>query len=31
VVDGLDEAWRTVNMLFSGENIGKLLVKVAEG
>ncbi|MBW2381350.1 MAG: NADP-dependent oxidoreductase, partial [Deltaproteobacteria bacterium] len=31
IVDGLDEAWRTVNMLFSGENIGKLLVKVAEG
>jgi NADPH-dependent curcumin reductase CurA len=30
IVDGLDEAWRSVNMLFTGENIGKLLVKVAE-
>jgi NADPH-dependent curcumin reductase CurA len=30
VVDGLDEAWRSVNMLFTGENLGKLLVKVAE-
>lgn len=30
VVDGLDEAWRSVNMLFTGENIGKLVVKVAE-
>ena len=31
LVDGLDEAWRSVNMLFTGENLGKLLVKVAEG
>ena len=31
LVDGLDEAWRSVNMLFTGENVGKLLVKVAEG
>jgi len=30
VVDGLDEAWRTVNMLFTGDNLGKLLVKVAD-
>ena len=31
IVDGLDEAWRTVNMLFTGENVGKLLVRVAAG
>ena len=30
VVDGLDDAWRTVNMLFTGDNLGKLLVKVAD-
>jgi hypothetical protein len=30
VVDGLDQAWRTVNMLFTGDNLGKLLVKVAD-
>jgi NADPH-dependent curcumin reductase CurA len=30
VVDSLDEAWRTVNMLFTGDNLGKLLVKVAD-
>jgi NADPH-dependent curcumin reductase CurA len=30
IVEGLDEAWRSVNMLFTGENIGKLLVRVAE-
>jgi len=31
IVDGLQEAWRSVNMLFTGENIGKLLVKVGSG
>jgi NADPH-dependent curcumin reductase CurA len=30
IVEGLDDAWRSVNMLFTGENIGKLLVRVAE-
>ena len=30
ILDGLDEAWRSVNMLFAGENIGKLLVRVAD-
>jgi NADPH-dependent curcumin reductase CurA len=30
IVEGLDEAWRSVNMLFTGENIGKLLVRVAD-
>jgi len=29
ILDGLDEAWRSVNMLFTGENIGKLLVRIA--
>ena len=28
VVEGLDNAWRAVNMLFTGENIGKVLVEV---
>jgi hypothetical protein len=30
ILEGLDQAWRSVNMLFTGENIGKLLVRVAE-
>jgi NADPH-dependent curcumin reductase CurA len=30
ILEGLDEAWRSVNMLFTGENIGKLLVHVAD-
>ncbi|MBW2717999.1 MAG: NADP-dependent oxidoreductase, partial [Deltaproteobacteria bacterium] len=30
ILDGLDEAWRSVNMLFTGENIGKLLVRIAD-
>ena len=29
-LEGLDQAWRSVHMLFTGENIGKLLVRVAE-
>ena len=30
ILDGLEEAWRSVNMLFTGENLGKLLVRVAD-
>jgi NADPH-dependent curcumin reductase CurA len=30
MLDGLDEAWRSVNMLFTGENVGKLLVRIAD-
>lgn len=30
VVDGLDQAWRAVRMLFTGENTGKVLVRVAD-
>lgn len=30
ILEGLDEAWRSVNMLFTGENIGKLLVHIAD-
>jgi NADPH-dependent curcumin reductase CurA len=30
IVEGLEQAPRAVNMLFDGENVGKLLVKVAE-
>ena len=30
ILDGLDEAWRSVNMLFTGENLGKLLVRIAD-
>jgi NADPH-dependent curcumin reductase CurA len=30
ILEGLDEAWRSVNMLFTGENVGKLLVRVAD-
>jgi hypothetical protein len=31
VVEGLEKAPETVNMLFEGENLGKLMVKVADG
>lgn len=30
VLDGLPNAWRSVNMLFTGENVGKLMVRVAD-
>ncbi len=30
ILEGLDQAWRSVNMLFTGENIGKLMVRVTE-
>ena len=30
IVDGLEKAPDALNMLFDGENIGKLLVKIAE-
>jgi NADPH-dependent curcumin reductase CurA len=30
ILEGLEEAWRSVNMLFTGENLGKLLVRVAD-
>ncbi len=30
ILEGLDQAWRSVNMLFTGENIGKLMVRVAK-
>ena len=30
VIDGLENAVKAVNMLFTGENKGKLLVQIAE-
>lgn len=30
ILDGLPNAWRSVNMLFTGENHGKLMVRVAD-
>jgi hypothetical protein len=30
VFEGLEQAWKAVNALFTGENRGKVLVRVAE-
>lgn len=30
ILDGLPNAWRSVNMLFTGDNIGKLMIRVAD-